>query len=105
MAQRARIGDPHVRVGLVTGDGGAAIWPLLIGQARAKELLLTGDLLDAEAASRLGLVNHVLAPKALDTAVDAFAARLAQGAQVLTYPDVDGVEPKQARGGRRHRYP
>ena len=42
-ARSARIGDPHVSVGLVAGDGGAVIWPQLIGYARAKELLMTGD--------------------------------------------------------------
>ncbi len=42
MADTARIGDTHVRVGLVAGDGGAVIWPLLVGPHRAKELLMTG---------------------------------------------------------------
>src|SRR6185295_5892502 len=40
-ADTATIGDPHVRMGLVAGDGGAVIWPQLIGYARAKELLMT----------------------------------------------------------------
>ncbi len=44
-ADHARIGDPHVRVGLAAGDGGAVIWPQAIGYARAKEYLLTGDLI------------------------------------------------------------
>ena len=42
-ADTARIGDPHVRVGAVAGDGGAVIWPQLIGYARAKQYLLTGE--------------------------------------------------------------
>ena len=45
--ENAVIGDPHVKVGLVAGDGGAVIWPQLIGYARAKELLMTGDMLTA----------------------------------------------------------
>jgi enoyl-CoA hydratase len=57
MAEDATIGDPHVRVGLVAGDGGAVIWPLLLGPARAKQYLLTGDALKAEEAERIGLVN------------------------------------------------
>jgi enoyl-CoA hydratase len=40
----ARIADPHVKVGLVAGDGGAVIWPQLIGPVRAKEYLMTGDM-------------------------------------------------------------
>lgn len=42
MADTATIGDPHVKIGVVAGDGGVAIWPLAIGPARAKEYLLTG---------------------------------------------------------------
>lgn len=59
-AENARIGDPHVRVGVVAGDGGAIIWPWLVGAARAKEFLMTGDLVSAEEAERIGLVNHVV---------------------------------------------
>ena len=47
-------------VGIVAGDGGTTIWPLVLGPARAKELLLTGDKVDAETAERIGLVNHVV---------------------------------------------
>ncbi|WP_348637572.1 enoyl-CoA hydratase/isomerase family protein [Bradyrhizobium sp. ISRA443] len=43
MADDATIGDPHVRAGVVAGDGGAIIWPQLIGYARAKEYLMTGS--------------------------------------------------------------
>jgi enoyl-CoA hydratase len=70
------IGDPHVKVGLVAGDGGAVIWPQLIGFARAKELLMTGDLLSAQQALDLGLINHVVAPDALDAKVAEVAAKI-----------------------------
>ncbi len=79
-ADTARIGDPHVSVGLVAGDGGAVIWPLLIGINKAKELLMTGELLTATEAERIGLINYVVPadqvmPKALE-----MAKRLAGGA-------------------------
>jgi enoyl-CoA hydratase len=80
MADTATIGDPHVRVGLVAGDGGAAIWPLAVGPARAKEYLLTGDALSAAEAERIGLVNRVVPAAELDAAAMAFATRLAAGA-------------------------
>lgn len=80
-APHAKIGDPHVGVGLVAADGGAIIWPQLIGYARAKEYLLTGDLLTATEAERIGLINRVVAADELDATVAAFAARLASGAQ------------------------
>ncbi len=59
-AEDARFSDKHVNVGLVAGDGGAAIWPALIGVARAKEALLTGRTYTGEEAERIGLVNHVV---------------------------------------------
>jgi enoyl-CoA hydratase len=59
-ADHAKIGDPHVNAGLVAGDDGALIWPQLIGFARAKEYLFTGDLMTAAEAERLGLINHVV---------------------------------------------
>ncbi|MGH9206539.1 MAG: enoyl-CoA hydratase/isomerase family protein, partial [Acidimicrobiales bacterium] len=59
-ADTARIGDPHVRMGYVAGDGGAVIWPQLIGFARAKEYLLLGDTLTAPEAERIGLINHAV---------------------------------------------
>ena len=49
-SDKAVVGDPHVKVGLVAGDGGAIIWPQLIGFARAKEFLMTGEMLTAERA-------------------------------------------------------
>jgi len=79
MADTARIGDPHVKVGLVPGDGGAVIWPLLVGPARAKEYLMTGDLLDAATAERIGLVNHVVSAGELMDEALTFATRLAKG--------------------------
>jgi enoyl-CoA hydratase len=79
-ADHAKIGDPHVNAGLVAGDGGAMIWPQLIGFARAKEYLLTGDLLSAAEAERIGLINHVVPMDQLDEKVYGLANRLAKGA-------------------------
>jgi enoyl-CoA hydratase len=79
-ADTAKIGDPHVAVGLVAGDGGAAIWAQRIGLGRAKEYLLTGELLTAKKAEEIGLVNHCVAAAELDAAVDAFCQRLLGGA-------------------------
>jgi enoyl-CoA hydratase len=80
MAESAKIADPHVRAGIVAGDGGVVAWPMAVGPARAKEYLLTGDALTAIEAERIGLVNHVVADAELDAAALAFARRLAAGA-------------------------
>lgn len=78
--ERARIADPHVRIGLVAGDGGALIWPLLIGYTRAKEFLLTGNAVSAPDAARMGLINYAVPAKELDAQVARFARQLADGA-------------------------
>lgn len=80
MASTATLGDPHVKVGIVAGDGGTAIWPLAVGPALAKRYLLTGDPVSADEAMRLGLVTHVCEPESLDGEAMAFARRLADGA-------------------------
>ena len=78
-SEKARFGDPHVSVGLVAGDGGAVIWPLLVGMARAKEYLMTGDTVDAKEAERIGLVNRVVTEQELMATALALAKRLASG--------------------------
>jgi len=80
-AESAKIGDPHVALGLVAGDGGAALWPQRIGFGRAKEYLLTGELLTAKKAEEIGLLNHCLPAAELDSAVDAFCERLLNGSR------------------------
>jgi enoyl-CoA hydratase/carnithine racemase len=60
MNQDARIGDPHTKVGVSAGDGGAIIWPMLIGTARAKEYLIRGLIATGTEAERIGLVNHAV---------------------------------------------
>jgi enoyl-CoA hydratase len=76
----AKFGDPHVKIGFADGDGGAVIWPHLIGHARAKEYLMTGRLLTAAEAQSMGLINHVVAPEDIDRVVDEFAQELLSGA-------------------------
>jgi enoyl-CoA hydratase len=79
-AEGAKIGDPHVGIGLVAGDGGAVIWAQRVGLARAKEYLFTGDLITAQKAAEIGLVNHCVPKDELDAAVDAFCRKLLNGA-------------------------
>lgn len=80
VADHAKISDPHVRVGLVAGDGGAVIWPQLIGYARAKEYLMTGKPILAPDAERIGLINYAVPLDELDGRVDAFVQELLNGA-------------------------
>jgi enoyl-CoA hydratase len=79
-ADNAKIGDPHVGIGLVAGDGGAIIWAQRIGLAKAKEYLLTGELLSAGKAAEIGLINYSVPAAELDEAVDGFCGKLLSGA-------------------------
>jgi enoyl-CoA hydratase len=77
MAEGTYLADPHVQVGLVAGDGGAMVLPLIVGLARAKELLFLGERVGGEEAVRLGLANRVVPrDKLLGEAMD-LARRLA----------------------------
>lgn len=82
MAEDARIADPHVNVGLSAGDGGSLVWPHLIGYARARHHLLTGEALTGTEAERIGLIHKALPLTELDATVDAYADRLANGPQL-----------------------
>lgn len=79
MSETARIADPHVKAGLVAGDGGAILWPMLLGLHRGKEFLFTGDIMTAREAADLGLVNHLCPPADLLEQAGEMATRLAQG--------------------------
>jgi len=76
--EEAVIGDRHVDVGLVAGDGGAAIWPLLVGVARSKEMLMTGRLITGREAAAMGLVSRALPGGELLAATLDMAATLAE---------------------------
>ncbi|MNZ31326.1 putative enoyl-CoA hydratase echA8 [compost metagenome] len=76
MAEGAKIADPHVNVGLSAGDGGALLWPLLIGYARARHYLLTGEAIVAAEAAQIGLIHKAVPAEQLEGAVWAYAERL-----------------------------
>ncbi|WP_417209566.1 enoyl-CoA hydratase/isomerase family protein [Antarctobacter sp.] len=79
MGEEARIADPHVKIGLVAGDGGAVIWPLLVGPNRAKEFLMRGNLINGVDAERMGLVNYVAPTDQVYDKAYALARELADG--------------------------
>ncbi|MEO8572129.1 MAG: enoyl-CoA hydratase-related protein [Chloroflexota bacterium] len=75
----ARLGMPEVRLAVLPGSGGTQRLPRLVGPARAKELILTGRIITADEAGRIGLVNEVVpageARARADTVADEIAAR------------------------------
>src|SRR3954465_2060725 len=67
-SEKAKFGQPEVKLGTCPGYGGTQRLPRLVGKGRALELLLTGDMIDAQEAYRIGLVNRVVAPDDLISA-------------------------------------
>lgn len=75
---KAKFGQPEVKLGLIPGGGGTQRLSRLIGEGKAMELILTGDMIDAEEALRLGLVNQVVPPEELESRTMALANRIAE---------------------------
>jgi enoyl-CoA hydratase/carnithine racemase len=74
---RARLGMPEVRLAVIPGSGGTQRLPRIVGPAWAKELILTGRIIDADEAARIGLVNQVVPAGEARAAADALAEEIA----------------------------
>jgi enoyl-CoA hydratase/carnithine racemase len=83
-ARSARLGETYVHVGLVPGAGGCYFLPRIVGVAKALELFLTGDIIDADEALRIGLVNRIYDDGDLLAETYAVAERLAAGPPIST---------------------
>ena len=79
---KARFGQPEVGLGIIPGFSGTYRLPKLVGQGVAKELIYTGKMIDADEALRIGLVNSVVAPDELMTAVQATVAAILKNAPI-----------------------
>lgn len=101
-SQSAKFGQPEVNLAVPTGFGGSQRLPRLIGKGRAKELLFTGDIINADEAYRLGLVNKVCTIEELMSETKSMAAKIASKGQLavrLTKSAVDqGMEMDVERG-------
>ncbi len=81
-SDKARFGQPEINLGIVPGFGGTQRLPRRVGIARAREMIYSGDMIDAAEALRIGLVNRVVAAGDLISEAGAFAAALAAKAPV-----------------------
>ena len=77
-SERARLGMPEVRLAVLPGSGGTQRLPRIVGPARAKELILTGRIISAHDAERIGLVNQVVPAGEARVAADAMASEIAE---------------------------
>jgi enoyl-CoA hydratase/carnithine racemase len=83
-ASGARMGVPFVRLGMHAGMGGTHLLPEVVGEAHARDLLLTGRVVDAAEALRLGLVSRVLEPASFHEEVLGIAAGIAATAPIAS---------------------
>ena len=58
--ENAKFGQPEVKIGIIPGGGGTQRLPRLVGKGRALQLILTGEMIDAQEAYRIGLVNEIV---------------------------------------------
>lgn len=103
-ADSAKFGQPEVKLGIIPGFAGTQRLARLVGKGKAKELVFTGEMIDADEACRIGLVNRVVAKEALMDEVRALAMKMCDksaSAIRLAKEAIDnGLEMDFARGSR-----
>jgi len=91
-SKTARLGQPEVKLGIIPGYGGTQRLARLCGKGMAHELCLGGEMISAEEALRIGLVNHVYEPGELLPAAEALAKRIAEKAPVAIQYCMEAIE-------------
>lgn len=102
VAQDGQLGQPEIKLGIIPGAGGTQRLPRLVGPARAKDLIFSGRMVDAEEAQRIGLADRVVpGVEVYDTAVSMARAYVGGPAQALRAAKlaVDGGLDRDLVGG------
>lgn len=81
----AKIGQPEINLGIHPGFGGTQRLPRLVGATKAKELILTGDTIDAQEAAKIGLVNRIVEPEKLMEETEKIAQKIASKSGIQTH--------------------
>jgi enoyl-CoA hydratase len=100
--EHARLGQPEVKLGLIPGGGGTQRLPRLVGKGRAHRLILTGAMISAQEAYRIGLVNEVVPAADLIACAESILNEIAANAQIAVKYALDavnnGMETSQNEG-------
>jgi len=101
-SENAKFGQPEVRLGIIPGAGGTQRLPRLIGKGRALKLILSGEIINAEEAHRIGLVNEVVPSPDLLTRAEAILAEINSNAPLAVKFSLEavnqGLETSQSEG-------
>jgi len=101
-AEHAQFGQPEVKLGLVPGGGGTQRLPRLVGKGRALQLILSGGMISAQEAFRIGLVNEVVPAADLITRAEAILSKIASNAPIAVKFALEaankGLETSQSEG-------
>src|SRR4029078_10937522 len=101
-AENAKFGQPEVKLGVIPGGGGTQRLPRLVGKGRALQLILTGGMISAQEAYRIGLVNEVVAPSDVITHAEAILGQIFGNAPLAVKFSIEavnkGLETTQAEG-------
>lgn len=90
-SQSAKLGQPEVKLGIIPGYGGTQRLPRLVGKGLAMQLLLTGEMISADEAHRIGLVNEVIAPGDLIPRAEAIAQKIIANAPLAVQYAMEAV--------------
>jgi len=91
-SRNAKLGQPEVKLGILPGYGGSQRLARLCGKGAAHELVLGGDMISADEAMRIGLVNHVYEPAELIPAAEALAKKIAANAPLAVQYAMEAIE-------------
>ncbi len=90
-SDNAKLGQPEVKLGIIPGYGGSQRLPRLIGKGLANQILLTGEMITAQEAHRIGLVNEITAPAELIPRAEAIAAKIIANAPLAVQYTLEAV--------------
>jgi enoyl-CoA hydratase len=91
-SENARFSQPEINLGIMCGGGGTQRLPRLVGEGRAMEMALTGDMIDAATAERFGLVNHVYPAAELEAETMKLAEKIAEKAPIALQLSKEAVK-------------
>src|SRR5579863_8835426 len=91
-SKTAKLGQPEVKLGIIPGYGGTQRLSRLVGKGMTHELCLTGEMISAEEALRIGLVNHIYEPAELLPAAEALATKIIANAPVAVKYTMEAIE-------------